>query len=601
MTSQMAMGVGLVFLLASGCKFGAQTVVDSSETAGAGAASTAETCDVIVMGGTTAGVAAAISAAKEFQVEGASRRACLVEPTDWPGGQLTSSGVTAVDFAHHKVPYNGKTLNMSKLTRDVQNNSRVFVEWMNALAPARNGYFEMSENPGKCWVSVRCYQPEKLVGVVRSTLSSLESSGALKVYYNAVPKLVTKAGRSIASVLIVQRTPKANAATERLSVVVGDWYSPEPSALFGKRMVNLRGASGKNPVVIDATEWGELLVLSRAAYMQGVEASEALPEKTNAACGQAIVYPMAIAFQPDATPVPQWAAEMPVPYASHYHINDESGAKFTWQDVWTYRRIAYGVGGPKSPSVRGVPPAAKGDISEQNWTLGNDFPYGYLFLSPSAAQAQIPNWRGGVNFTVLAEAEQHAVGWYKYLRENAPAEIKENLLPAEVLGTRYGISKVPYIRDTRRSVGVGGFVMKYQGEMVDGFVYPDSIGVGSYVPDVHATRNPGCSMPAHIHAANHSPMPFTLAMRAHTNRDVDNLLVAGKTMAQTFLVNAATRLHPIEFASGTGAGVMAAYMQQKQLTSPALVSSTVNVDDVKDRINANHGGTQWKNIERALE
>lgn len=42
--------------------------------------------------------------------------------------------------------------------------------------------------------------------------------------------------------------------------------------------------------------------------------------------------------------------------------------------------------------------------------------------------------------------------------------------------------------------------------------------------------------------------------RSLTNAKYDNLLVAGKTIAQSFLVNAATRLHPVEWSSGTGAG-----------------------------------------------
>jgi uncharacterized protein YfiM (DUF2279 family) len=108
-------------------------------------------------------------------------------------------------------------------------------------------------------------------------------------------------------------------------------------------------------------------------------------------------------------------------------------------------------------------------------------------------------------------------------------------------------------------------------------------------------------MPAHILSANHAPMPFTLALRAHTNKTVSNLLVAGKTMAQTFLVNAATRLHPIEFASGTGAGVLASYMQQKKMTSAKVAASGTDVQEVQSRIDTRHGTTRWKNVENALE
>lgn len=82
-------------------------------------------CDVVVAGGSTAGLSAAIAAAtqvgdRQSQAErreayragrtltpgldgfapqgGPELRVCFFEPTDWPGGQLTASAVSAVDF-----------------------------------------------------------------------------------------------------------------------------------------------------------------------------------------------------------------------------------------------------------------------------------------------------------------------------------------------------------------------------------------------------------------------------------------------------------------------------------------------------------------------
>ena len=46
-------------------------------------------CDVLVVGGGTGGIAAALAAAR------AGRRVCLLEETDWIGGQLTAQGVSA--------------------------------------------------------------------------------------------------------------------------------------------------------------------------------------------------------------------------------------------------------------------------------------------------------------------------------------------------------------------------------------------------------------------------------------------------------------------------------------------------------------------------
>lgn len=55
-------------------------------------------------------------------------------------------------------------------------------------------------------------------------------------------------------------------------------------------------------------------------------------------------------------------------------------------------------------------------------------------------------------------------------------------------------------------------------------------------------------------------------------------------MAQTFHVNSATRLHPIEFASGTGAGALASFMAQAQVTSHFVMKSPKHIELVQQRV-----------------
>ena len=79
----------------------------------------------------------------------------------------------------------------------------------------------------------------------------------------------------------------------------------------------------------------------------------------------------------------------------------------------------------------------------------------------------------------------------------------------------------------------------------------------------------GCTRRAYLN--NFSTLPFFIPFRALTNQTVANLLVAGKTMAQTYHANAATRLQPIEWNSGAAAGVAAAFMIQNSIQSTSEV------------------------------
>jgi hypothetical protein len=260
-------------------------------------ASATESCDVVILGGTTAATGAAIAAAKEFEIQKLKRRVCLLEPTDWPGGQLTASGVAAVDFDHHSAPAYGVNL-----TTLVANNAKVFADWMAQVGPVVKGAFTMENNSGRCWVSNRCYEPKRMVQIIKSTLASYEKSGTLKVFYNTVPKRMELQGKTIKAVIGIARTPlngeeAAGTYNRRLSMVLEDWYSETDSSLYKKKKIRFAGV-GQYPVFIDATEWGEGLVLSGAEYQQGLPGNET--------CGQAIVFPLALELKANPVQPPSW-------------------------------------------------------------------------------------------------------------------------------------------------------------------------------------------------------------------------------------------------------------------------------------------------------
>ena len=108
-----------------------------------------------------------------------------------------------------------------------------------------------------------------------------------------------------------------------------------------------------------------------------------------------------------------------------------------------------------------------------------------------------------------------------------------------------------------------------------------------------------CTFPAYVNSG-HETLPFCIPFRALTNERYGNLLVAGKTMAQSFLANAATRLHPIEWSTGTAAGVAAAAMSRNGWTSrqafeqiaeiQALVREKTPIDWTHQRRDLPQGG-----------
>ncbi|MFO0740142.1 MAG: FAD-dependent oxidoreductase [Labilithrix sp.] len=513
-------------------------------------------CDVVIAGGTTAAIAAAVAAADS------GARTCLVEPTEWVGGQLTASGVSAVDWAWHKVG----SLDVGAAAK--------------ARANVTPSFFAMTEamgNPGGCWVSKNCYQPKSLLtGALGSLVARYTRNGTLLVLAQAVPKRVDMRGHDIEKLVVVQRTAKSGVAwggyDRLLSEDLPDWYDPTPSARYDKQTIELLSGYDRPAVFIDATEWGELLALSNASYLQGVEPREGALEGDDR-CGQAIVY--GLVEKLEASPVneaalPEPTAESSAFYSLSVGANETTAQK--WDKIWRYRRVRGSAAG-----------AATNDLSLQNWNPGNDYPFGYLFLSKAATRAQASDWKGGVDLSVMAGAERHAYGWHSFFKR-AGGEMGERVsLDHTVLGTGHGLTKVPYVRDTRRSIGLDNFVLtsndlRGPASQITGKRFFDRVAIGSYAMDIHGLS--GCRYPAYIASAGHETLPFYIPFRALTNRDVPNLLVAGKTIAQSFLANAATRLHPIEWATGTAAGAAAAHMGRWSLSSRAALEAIEDIQTV---------------------
>ena len=221
-------------------------------------------CDIIVAGGSTASLAAALVAADESP----DLIVCLTEPTDWLGGQLTSSLISAIDF--------GKSNSNPKCMPNL---------WQSLLE-----VFNYPHQQSLCWVSKLCYEASTLLD--KWINPQVEKRKNLKVFYNTCISSVEikSEDKIISSITAIQRTPKVDVSKLSFASQFNDWYDPKPSNIFDKNIITLSRV-GNYPIVIDATELGDLLELSDTPYSIGIESGYEGNIECNEQCGQGIVFP----------------------------------------------------------------------------------------------------------------------------------------------------------------------------------------------------------------------------------------------------------------------------------------------------------------------
>jgi hypothetical protein len=245
--------------------------------------------------------------------------------------------------------------------------------------------------------------------------------------------------------------------------------------------------------------------------------------------------------------------------------------------VWTYRRLL-----ARAP-LHDWDQVHPEDVTMQNWNPGNDYPYGSIFKTRAEASEEVggsTGWSGGLHLDHVAAAEQHALGFFLHMarlcREKGgfEAEMPRGNHALNMMGTWHGLAMFPYIRCGRRLVGLDGYRLvqdtladsQGDGRNKTSQWFFDSVGIGAYACDVHPVKGSdglGCFV--------HLPSGFHIPYRSLASRNVTNLLSGCKSMAASYWVNSAYRLHPIEWAAGSAAGVAAAHMAEEGLSNEALL------------------------------
>ena len=212
------------------------------------------------------------------------------------------------------------------------------------------------------------------------------------------------------------------------------------------------------------------------------------------------------------------------------------------------------------------------------------------------------------------------------------------------MGTEHGLSKYPYIREGRRIIGrvypgySNGFIINetdisradYQDEYYaqhltpstyrklwqyqEGIeaianknidtqqasrrtratIYPDSVGVGHYAIDFHPCMNEsppekaGNTEREGERKGGGQAYPFQIPLRAMIPQEIDNLIVAGKSIATSHVAAAAYRVHSFEWSSGAAAGVTAIFGLEEGIMPYELIDESfikeTELQTLKDKL-----------------
>jgi hypothetical protein len=384
-------------------------------------ATRAEPCEILIAGGGTGGVAAALAAARS------GRRVVLRAETDLLGGQLTAQGVSALDEHEYIESFGG---------------TRSYYELRNRL---REHYGQL--NPGGCWVTRLAFEPRVAVGIIDQMLAP--------------------------HVQIHRRTKVVAATTdgERITEVTA------------MGLDDGRAMAWRPQLVIDATELGDLLPLCGAEHVIGAESiaqtgeAQAQPLEAKPHCVQSFTYTFACERRPagekHVIPKPEkyehYKSAQPYSLRIEVHAGEIYGETSGWLEyslyeqlpgtkggLWTYRRLV-----------------EKENLTMFNWP-GNDYrDRSILDCTPiEAARA-------------LQDAKRVSLGFLYWLQQEAPElKLRPDVMgSADGLSKHPYIREARRIK-ARKTIVEQEVSERYQ-KGPRAAEYPDSVGVGWYPIDIH--------------------------------------------------------------------------------------------------------------------
>lgn len=545
-------------------------------------------CEVIVIGGSLGGIAAASHAMQS------GAKTCLIELTPWLGGQISSQGVSALDESLTMRSLDNYSASWKQFKQLIKEQAVELPIWTKVSSLRR------VKDINSCWVGDLCFPPKTGATAAEKLLqlSSLKAPGSrwgTSIAFKGAE--FDSTGKTITAIYAVRRIPRESnyMPQGRLSRELTSWYTWFSDDVFEKVPLRLQAPAKGRLIVIDATDTGELVGWANIPHRLGSESRATTGEinaapKDNPECTQAFTFPFMLAIRDDrGLSRSQLASvESGIAKAAHRKEYDLEGFPvFSGRSFFNYRRLI--------SLTRNNPRAAtpvSGDMTLVNWNRGNDWNWMNPPLILSSQQittsGQRQNWMGGLALNALKDAENHALLFAEWLMETQtrPGLPLSYLSGTDsMMGTVSGLSMMPYIREGRRILGRDAysqtqFMMReadIRKNMSGGRNFKaTTVALTHYTVDIHGCRyrnwepsNEATSAPAQEFVVR----PTLIPLESLIPQRVDNLLMGGKSIAVTHIVNAVTRIHYSEWSIGAAAGATAGWLLEQPDLTPSAIAS----------------------------
>jgi hypothetical protein len=493
----------------------------------------ADNYDVIVAGGGTGGSMAAVQAAR------LGARVLLIEESDWLGGQMSAAAVTTMDEE-------GLYFQFPVRERGVY---REFHESM------LNFYYTRQMDPFRAYSS----WPHQTEGGYEPKMTR----AMLYAFIDHARRQARDGKSGVLDVSPRTRVTKTRKDGEKITGVTLETWDDSGAKT---REIGCR-------VLVEATEYGDVLPLTGARYRVGSVTSEnirpAALMQDNTWCAVIREYPKGI---PDHLRV-----KTPPP---DYEKWSRVYRKYKLWGNYVWGMPGKGLKGPRDWRVwvhwRGMADSdgpVTGEASEFRHTQagingGND--YAMTVGGLENPSERIAREREGIYRTLSAIYYfQNEVGLNWSLAEdegyNTPYNqraMKRRDLRPDLYELAVHMPQWPYVRESRRGMGVYTLKAADMGRFENAKHWPTAVAMGDYFMDLHRTEeeleadlDPGSWENGDFAKGGG---PFQVPFEVFVPEKVDGLVFAEKNLSQSRLASGATRLQPITMLTGQAAGAIAA-------------------------------------------